>query len=133
MKSHLRKNERCPIHQTLHCCGRGRKDEKVTVAVQVMPDGRVICSEAERHRRKLRLLAEHPFCAVCEVLNPRNSLFTDFRRVHLGHRNSKGMNGSKHDDSWENLMLIHDYENIEMGSQSFEQYILKKQLQKKSA
>lgn len=125
-KNRLNKSERCPIHNSFFCCGRERlrsKKYQYRQHIRALPDGRVVCSQAELTRRKKKLLRDHPFCAACEVLDPENARFADFRDVHLAHMNSKGHGGGKHDDSWPNLRLMHAAENIEMGSRSFERYI----------
>lgn len=43
--------------------------------------------------------------------------------MELAHKNSKGMNGWKTDDSWPNLCLMHRNENREQGSRSLTDYL----------
>jgi hypothetical protein len=120
MTSKLRKGERCPIHKSYFCCGREREPKKqLESVVRVMDDHhsrgyREICSEPELRRRKDELLRKGEGCLYC------TEPFDDYRAVELAHRNSKGMNGSKHDDHRENLGLAHRWCNRKNGSKSQE-------------
>ncbi len=132
MKTKLRRNERCPLHGRRDCCGRESrtkaKSEKFQSrnGVTTMPDGREVCTPAVLRRRKDTLIRKHPYCAACEILNPEQAKFTDYDEIELAHKESKGFNGYKRDDSFSNICLMHKSENREQGSRSFEQYIADK-------
>ena len=117
----LGKNAKCPIHGGYFCCGRERPAYKpgqyAKNGVTQLPDGREICSPAEKRRRKDKLLKSDPVCAAC------GKVFDDYRDVELAHINSKGMNGWKTDDSWSNLCLMHRDENREQGSRPLLDYL----------
>jgi 5-methylcytosine-specific restriction endonuclease McrA len=115
----LPKNAKCPIHGGLFCCGRTRPaaDPYIRHGVKTLDDGREICTPAEVRRRKSILLKRDPACAAC------GKVFTDYRDVELAHKESKGMNGHKHDDRWENLVLMHRDENRECGSRPVGEYV----------
>jgi len=51
------------------------------------------------------------------------SEFTDYRDVELAHRESKRMGGSRRDDRFSNLVLMHAVENREQGSRSLADYL----------
>jgi hypothetical protein len=51
--------------------------------------------------------------------------FTDYNEVELGHRDSCGMNGSKRNDAWSNIGLIHAWTNRDQGSMSLDDYLAK--------
>lgn len=125
----LRTAQLCPIHSRRDCCGREnlppkpKKYETDNRGVRKFPDGRERCSPSELRRRKETLLRKDPVCAACG----RN--FDDYRDVELAHKVSKGQGGGKHDDSWENLCLMHSIENREQGSMSLEEYLILKKLQ----
>lgn len=128
----LPRNAKCPIHGGYYCCGRthpafqSRKFPSRN-GVTVQEDGREICSLAEKRRRKDRLLKAHPFCAACEILEPEQASFDDYRDVELAHKNSCGMGGFRRDDRIPNLCLMHKACNREQGSRTFDQYVADKQ------
>lgn len=117
----LRANEKCPLHGGLYCCGRERPayepGKYAQHGVTKFPDGREKCSPSELTRRKGILLKRDPVCAAC------GRTFDDYRDVELAHVESKGMGGGKHDDRWENLVLMHLEENREQGSRSLSDYL----------
>jgi hypothetical protein len=119
MRNQLRANERCSIHGGYYCCGRERPvtESYARSGVTKLPDGREKCSPAEIHRRKNVLLKKDPVCAAC------GQLFDDYRDVELAHVKAKGLGGGKHDDRWENLVLMHRDENREQGSRSLNDYL----------
>jgi 5-methylcytosine-specific restriction endonuclease McrA len=82
-----------------------------------LEDGREKCTPAELRRRKMKLLKSDPVCAAC------GQVFDDYRYVELAHKASKGIGGGKHDDRWENLVLMHRNENREQGSRSLIDYL----------
>jgi hypothetical protein len=47
----------------------------------------------------------------------------DYNEIELAHRESKGLNGSRRDDRWENLYLMCAVGNRAQGSRSLEQYL----------
>jgi 5-methylcytosine-specific restriction endonuclease McrA len=115
----LPKNAKCPIHGGLYCCGRSRPtaDPYIRHGVKKLDDGREICTPSELRRRKSILLKRDPVCAAC------GKVFDDYRDVELAHIESKGLGGGKHDDRWENLVLMHRDENREQGSRSLNDYL----------
>jgi 5-methylcytosine-specific restriction endonuclease McrA len=115
----LPKNAKCPLHGGYYCCGRERPaaDPYVRHGVKKHDDGRETCTPAELRRRKNMLLKSDPVCAAC------GKVFDDYRDVELAHKESKGMNGWKTDDSWENLCLMHRDENREQGSRPLTEYL----------
>jgi hypothetical protein len=122
--SNLRKNELCMLHKRRDCCGRAesvryKKPQNRSInGVTKYPDGREKCSLAVlRARKNILLNRPHPVCAAC------GEEFTDYRDVELAHKESKGLGGSKHDDRWPNLCLMHKSENREQGSRSLADYL----------
>jgi 5-methylcytosine-specific restriction endonuclease McrA len=131
MRSRLRANEPCPLHQNSRRClchgqavARESKARKPSGPVRRIDDPhhprgwRELCSPAEMKRRKDKLLRDHHTCAGC------GEHFTSYDEVELAHKVPKG--GGKRDDSWENLCLMHKAENREQGSRSLEQYLADK-------
>jgi hypothetical protein len=124
----LRAKELCPIHRRRDCCGRSEftryakpkhelKFKIVRPGVKRYPDGREVCSLAEKRRIKNTLLREHPFCAVCD------QRFDDYADVELGHKESKGAGGFRADDRKSNLCLLHYVANRDMGSRNLDEYM----------
>jgi hypothetical protein len=95
----LRRNERCPIHRSLFCCGREptRKERKIIIMMGVQrvkdphhPRGyRELRSPAEMRKLLNRKIIEQDRkCAIC------HEEFTDYNDVVPDHRNPKGMGRS---------------------------------------
>ena len=126
MSRKLGRKERCPIHRRLDCCGRApapafraleHKGQTRRGGVITFADGRERCTPAEKRRRKNKMLAARPICDAC------GERFTEYDEADLGHNKSKGLNGSKVDDSWGNIFLIHRAGNSAQGSRSLEAYL----------
>jgi 5-methylcytosine-specific restriction endonuclease McrA len=118
----LPKKAKCPLHGGYYCCGRARPSLETRKfpshnGIIRYPDGREKCSPAILTFRKGVLLKKNPFCAAC------GKLFDDYRDVELAHIECKGSGGFKHDDRWENLVLMHRDENREQGSRSLNDYL----------
>lgn len=90
----LRRNEFCPIHRSVFCCGRERTRKKRTVQLGVRriedphhPRGyRELRSPAEMRKLLNRKIVEQDRkCAICQ------EEFTDSNDVVPDHRDPKGM------------------------------------------
>jgi hypothetical protein len=122
----LRHSERCPLHKSYACVCKGEGPKRPPTKPKFVhgvrrvddpfhPRGyREICSPAELKRRKHILMLSDPVCIYCG----KNFLEdgSHYNEVHLAHRESKGMNGAKHDDHMSNLGLAHAAENLANGS-----------------
>jgi hypothetical protein len=84
----LRRNEFCPIHRSLFCCGReqARKEHRFQLGVQRIEDPhhprgyREIRSRAEMRRLLNRKIVEQDGkCAIC------GATFTDFNEIVPDH------------------------------------------------
>jgi hypothetical protein len=118
----LRRNEYCPIHRFLFCCGREpiRKERMATViriGVQRVEDPhhprgyRELRSWAEMRKLLNRKIAEQDRkCAIC------HEEFTDCNDIVPDHRDPKGMGGSWRDDHPDNIQATHFWCNEEKGS-----------------
>ena len=115
----LRRNEFCPIHRSLFCCGREqtRKERRVKLGVQRIEDPhhprgyRELRSPAEM--RKLlnkKILEQGGRCAFCHLE------FADCADIVPDHRHPKGMGGARRDDHPENIQAVHWLCNSEKGS-----------------
>jgi len=116
----LRRNQNCPIHRSLTCCGRELKQKRIRArrpGVQRIEDPqhprgyRELRSRAEM--RKLldgKIVEQNRQCAICQVA------FTSYNDVVLDHIDPKGMGGSRRDDHPENIQAVHFWCNGEKGS-----------------
>jgi len=115
----LRRNEYCPIHKSISCCGR----EQTPFARRLQPGVRRIedphhprgyrelRSPAEMRKLLNRKIVEQDRkCAIC------HEEFTDYSDVVPDHRNPKGMGGAWRDDHPENIQATHWWCNEEKGS-----------------
>jgi hypothetical protein len=116
----LRRNEYCPIHRSLSCCGREtipkvRKTRQL--GVQRIEDPhhprgyRELRSNAEM--RKLlnrKIVAQGRECPLCHMK------FTNYNDIVPDHINPKGMGGSWRDDHPDNIQAVHWMCNGEKGS-----------------
>ena len=114
-----RKNEYCPIHQSLFCCGREqtRKERRLRLGVQRIEDPhhtrgyRELRSPAEMRKLLNRKIAEQGGkCAIC------HKEFTDYGDIVPDHRHPKGMGGAWRDDHPDNVQATHRWCNEEKGS-----------------
>jgi len=116
----LRRNQVCPIHHSLSCCGREvilQKLGRRQLGIQRIDDPhhlrgfRELRSNAEM--RKLlnkKIVSQMKKCAICEVE------FTDCSDVVPDHINPRGMGGAWRDDHPENIQAVHWWCNGETGS-----------------
>ena len=117
----LRRNEFCPIHGSLSCCGRESlwKERRVVIRMGVQriedphhPRGyRELRSPAEMRKLLKRKVAEqNRVCAICD------HEFTDYNDIVPDHKNPKGMAGAWRDDHPDNIQATHWWCNGEKGS-----------------
>ena len=115
----LRRNEYCPLHKSLFCCGReqARKERKLRLGVQRIEDPhhprgyREIRSRAEMRKLLNRKIVEQAGkCAIC------HHEFADCSDIVPDHRHPKGMGGARRDDHPENIQAVHWWCNSEKGS-----------------
>lgn len=126
----LKAKERCPLHGRRDCCGRAefvryaqpkhvseRTWVKIAPGIYRVADGRERCSTSVLKRRKDTMLRNNPVCGAC------GEGFKDYYDVELAHRESKGIGGSRRDDSLKNLYLMHIRGNRAQGSRDLEEYL----------
>ena len=115
----LRRNEFCPIHRSLFCCGReqARKERRLRLGVQRIEDPhhprgyRELRSTAEMRKLLNRKIAEqNGKCAIC------HKEFADYSEIVPDHRHPKGMGGAWRDDHPENIQAVHSWCNSAKGS-----------------
>jgi hypothetical protein len=116
----LRRNQYCPIHRSLSCCGREpvQKGTRVRrLGVQRIEDShhprgyRELRSKAEM--RKLldrKIVEQNRQCAICQVA------FTHYSDIVSDHIDPRGMGGSRRDDHPDNIQAVHFWCNGEKGS-----------------
>lgn len=120
----------CPIpdhRNSTTCCGRGERPERgkksapkwrtVGPGIRLYPDGHIARTKAALARHKDKLLRRGDVCAAC------GESFDNQFNVELAHRESKGFNGWKKDDSDKNLCLMHKVANRAQGSMPFDVYM----------
>ena len=114
-----RRNEYCPIHKSISCCGRELtlKTRTLRLGVQRIEDPhhprgyRELRSPAEMRKLLKRKVAEqNSVCAICD------HEFTDYNDVVPDHKNPKGMGGAWRDDHSDNIQAVHWCCNSEKGS-----------------
>lgn len=126
----LKAKERCPLHGRRDCCGRSEFHRyaqpkhasektwvKITPGIYRSADGRERCSTSVLKRRKDRMLRENPVCGAC------GEGFKDYYDAELAHRESKGIGGSRRDDSPKNIYLMHTRGNRAQGSRDLDEYL----------
>jgi hypothetical protein len=131
----LRKGERCPVHGSYFCCGRGTKRingrgfpsrEKAPgahwefmgagvwrIADPHHPRG----YREKRSRSAMRILLHQKIveqngaCAIC------HEPFDDYRQIVAEHCEPKGMGGARADDHPGNIQAAHNFPcNVNKGS-----------------
>ena len=115
----LRRNEFCPIHRSLSCCGReqARKGRRLRLGVQRIdvphhPRGyRELRSPAEMRKLLNRKIVEQRGkCAIC------HKEFAEYSDIVPDHKHPKGMGGAWRDDHQDNIQATHWWCNSEKGS-----------------
>lgn len=116
----IRKNQLCPIHRSLFCCGREqipkeRRQRQMGVRrVEDLhhPRGyRELRSNGEM--RKLldqKIVAQKGICALCK------ETFTEYSDIVPDHIHPKGIGGAWRDDHPDNIQAVHFWCNGEKGS-----------------
>jgi hypothetical protein len=116
----LRRNQYCPIHRSLSCCGREvvlKRRSLKQLGVQRIEDPhhprgfRELRSNGEM--RKLlnrKIVAQNKRCAICQ------EAFTNYNDIVPDHINPRGMGGSWRDDHPDNIQAVHWWCNGEKGS-----------------
>lgn len=116
----LRRNQLCPIHHALACCGqepiakekRSRQMRIRRIDDLQHPRGyRGIRSNAEM--RKLmdrKIAAQNGVCPLCLAE------FTDYNDIVPDHISPRGMRGAWRDDHPDNIQAVHCWCNGEKGS-----------------
>ena len=116
----LRRNQSCPVHRSISCCGREplpRKPRIVRLGVQRVEDPhhargyRELRSPAEMRKLLNRKIVEQDRkCAICL------EDFTDYSDIVPDHIDPKGMGGAWRDDHPSNIQAVHYWCNSEKGS-----------------
>ena len=115
----LRRNEYCPLHKSLFCCGReqARKERRFHLGVQRIEDPhhprgyREIRSSAELRKLLNRKIVEQDGkCAICLAV------FMDYNEIVPDHIEPKGMGGAWRDDHPDNIQAVHRRCNLLKGS-----------------
>ena len=116
----LRRNQYCPIHRSVFCCGResNQKPRRTTrPGIQRIEDPhhprgyRELRSPAEMRKLFDRKIVEQGReCALC------HELFTDYHDVVPDPIDPKGLGGSWRDDHPDNIQAVHWWCNSEKGS-----------------
>jgi len=116
----LRRNQLCPIHRSLFCCGRKtitKTKRARRMGIRRIDDPhhqrgyREIRSNAEK--RKLldkKIIAQNGECAICKVR------FTDYSDIVPGHISPRCMGGAWRDDHPDNIRAVHWWRNGERRS-----------------
>jgi len=111
----LRRNEYCPIHRSLFCCGRDQARKRLGVRRIEDPHHprgyRELRSSAEMRRLLNRKIVQQDGkCAIC------HKEFTDYSEIVPDHREPKGMGGAWRDDHPDNIQATHRLCNATKGS-----------------
>ena len=113
----LRRNQYCPIHRSLTCCGREPMQKRIRARRQRVEDPhhprgyRELRSKAEMRKLLDGKIVEHNRqCAICQVA------FNSYSDIVLDHIDPRGMGGARRDDHPENIQAVHYWCNGEKGS-----------------
>lgn len=118
----LRRNQLCPIHRSLACCGREAipKEKRARqLGVRRIEDPQhprgyqEIRSNAEmRKLMERKIAAQNGICALCK------ERFTDYSDIVPDHISPRGMGGAWRDDHPDNIQAVHWWCNGEEGSKN---------------
>ena len=115
----LRRNEFCPIHRSLFCCGReqAQKERRLRLGVQRIEDPhhprgyREVRSPAEMRKLLNRKISEQGGrCGIC------HEPFTDCSEIFPDHIEPRGLGGARRDDHSDNIQAVHRRCNLHKGS-----------------
>ena len=115
----LRRNEYCPIHRSLFCCGReqANKRRQPRLGVQRIEDPhhprgyRELRSPAEMRKLLNRKVAEQGGeCGICR------EAFTEYSEIVPDHIQPRGMGAARRDDHPDNIQAVHRRCNGQKGS-----------------
>jgi hypothetical protein len=115
----LLRNQYCPIHHSLFCCGREKasKAGRLTMGVERIDDPnhprgyRELRSPAElRKVLTQKISAQHGNCGICHLP------FTDCNDIVPDHIEPKGMGAARRDDHPDNIQAAHRLCNLLKGS-----------------
>lgn len=116
----LRRNQYCPIHRSLSCCGREvvlQKRRIEQLGVQRIEDPhhpRGFCDlRSNAAMRKLlnrKIVQQNKICAICR------GEFTNYNDIVPDHIDPRGMGGAWRDDHPENIQAVHWWCNGAKGS-----------------
>jgi hypothetical protein len=117
----LRRNEWCPVHGSLFCCGQetvGKEKRLIRLGVRRIEDPhhpreyRELRSAAEMRKLLNRKIVEqNRECGICHIE------FTDYNDIVPDNIDPKGMGGAWMDDHPDNIHAAHEWCNLEKGSQ----------------
>ena len=116
----LRRNQLCPLHRSLSCCGREaipREKRKRQMGVRRIEDPlhprgfRELRSNGEMRKvLDRKIVAQKGICALCK------ERFSNYGDVVPDHIHPKGMGGAWRDDHPDNIQAVHWWCNGEKGS-----------------
>lgn len=116
----LRRNQLCPIHRSVSCCGREAVSKAKTsrqIGVRRIEDShyprgyRELRSQGEMRKLLNRKIASQgKKCALCKAD------FTDIADVVPDHISPRGMDGAWRDDHPDNIQAVHWWCNGKKGS-----------------
>lgn len=116
----LRRNQICPIHRSLFCCGREaipKSRAPRQLGIRRIEDAqhprgyRELRSNAEMRKLLDRKIASQGGkCALCDAD------FTDYGDIVSDHICPRGMGGAWRDDHPENIQAVHWWCNAQKGS-----------------
>jgi len=119
----LRRNEFCPIHKSLFCCGREQvpKKRRPWVPVQRIEDPhhprghRELRSPAEMKKLlNKKIVEQDEKCGICK------EPLTDYNDTVPDHIEPKGMGSARRDDHPDNIQAAHRRCDLEKGSRRVE-------------
>jgi hypothetical protein len=115
--------DKCPIHNSYFCCGRGQYWAQRSLGVPVRrvedhhhPRGyrELRSPTAMRVLLKQKVAEQSGCCAIC------GKVFQDFVEIVPDHRRPRGMGAAWRDDHPDNIAAVHNICNLEKGSKHAE-------------